>query len=70
MIYDIVDFFMNWIAGLPITLGQKCNPILRPIFLLIALIWIPAMFLIFLPLIGVLCIVSVIIGLWEALNDA
>ncbi len=64
-----IDFFMNWIAGLPVTLGQRCSRYLRPVFLLISLVWVPLMFILFLPLLAIWCFVATIQGMWELIND-
>lgn len=69
MIERCMDFIMDWIVGLPITLGGKCDPYLRPIFLAISLLWIPAMFVICLPFMIPLMIVSAVEGLWDCMKD-
>ncbi len=64
-----IDFFMNWIAGLPITVAQKCQPWLRVIFLPIALIWIPVILVLFLPLLVLWAFITMIQGFWELMAE-
>jgi hypothetical protein len=69
MIDRCMDFFMNLIAGLPIELAKRGHPALRPIFLIISLVWIPIMFLLFFPFIILWCVAAAIGGMWELLSE-